>query len=165
MEDEQPKRLVGKAEDPEAQHWRNYARESKHETPKRLEEAAKFLTGLISLTLTLSLDNDFLKKGMEERARAQAMDLLQKGLQVGPPPQAVDLWAPWCIKIGIGCWLLSILAALFVMFPMPYPYASDSAASIQQMHRQVVRRKYAWLVAAAAFYLIALALVSFARFR
>jgi hypothetical protein len=149
MEETQPKRLVGKPEDPEAQHWRNYAREGMYETPKRLEEAAKFLTGLIALTLTLSLDNDFLKKELYADGKAQVM----------------DAWAQWCMKIGIGCWLLSVLAALFVIFPMPYAYASNSSASIQAMHRQVLRRKYAGLIAAAFFYLVALALVAFVRFR
>jgi len=121
--------IQAKKASPATQKWHDFQLENKQATPKRLEEAAKFLTGTISITLTILLIGD--------------EKLLQNA----------DKMAVGFISIS---WLLSLLAAVLVIFPRHYAYRSDSAKSIQQIHEKVVRYKYILLVLSAALYFMAL---------
>lgn len=149
MEQEKPGIPVviqGAPEHPEAAAWRAYHRNTVEGAPQRLEEAAKFLSGAIALTLTLTIDNDFFKSPDPAGA-----------------PAAPDAYAPFLLAAGIGLWVLSLTAALLVVFPFRYRYVIQSSESIQAMHTRVVRRKYAFLVAAVVCYLLALAAVAWVR--
>ncbi len=55
---------------------------------------------------------------------------------------------------------MSLIAAFVVVFPMPYIYRSDSAASIAAMHQRVVRFKYRALLLSAGLYLFALGILT-----
>lgn len=145
--EQQPTYLAAAPADPAAEHWHTYARTGYEDTPKRLEEAAKFLTGLIGLTLTLTLNNDFYKPQ----------------LPPGAIPPAPDAWVQGLLGAALCGWVLSLAAALFVVFPARYRYVAASAESIRGMHGRVVRRKYAWLVVSAVAYVAALALVGLGR--
>ena len=127
MSENQP--IRAKKASPTTQKWHDFQLETQQKTPERLEEAAKFLTGTISLTLTIFLIGDD--------------NLLQNA-----------------DKIVVGfitiSWLLSLLAAVWVIFPRYYRYRSDSAQSIQQTHQKVVNFKYILLVVSAALFFMAL---------
>lgn len=127
MSENQP--IQAKKASPTTQKWHNFQLETQQKTPERLEEAAKFLTGTISLTLTIFLIGDD--------------KLLQNA----------DKSVVGFIAIS---WLLSLLAAVLVIFPRYYRYRSDSAQSIQQTHTQVVNFKYILLVVSAALFFMAL---------
>ncbi len=127
MSENQP--IQAKKASPTTQKWHDFQLETQQKTPERLEEAAKFLTGTISLTLTIFLIGD-----------AQLL-------------QNVDKIVVGFITIS---WLLSLLAAVLVIFPRYYRYRSDSAQSIQQTHKKVVNFKYILLVISAALFFMAL---------
>jgi len=120
----------------EAKSWHTYRRTNEQETPKRLEEAAKFLTGLASIALTLFLQ--------------PKEQLLTQGGMVA--------------KVAVAFWLLSLLPAFWVIFPRRYRYAEVSAEAITQLHRRVVLWKYGALVASAGLFWLGLALLTWCYF-
>lgn len=106
--------------------WLAYQRVIEEETPKRLEEVAKFLSGIFSIVLTIFLMGD---------------------------PKLIQKLEPFIIQYIAAAWLLSLLMALLVVFPRGYRFNDRSAESIEKTHRKVVKWKY-WclIVAAAAFF-------------
>ena len=117
----------------EQKAWHAYLRAAKQEEPKRLEEAAKFLAGMISITFTIFLSAD--------------KELLQHAAP-GLPIAAALLW------------LIALLLAFAVLYPMPYRTVRDSAEAIEQMHQQLVRRKTFLLAGAVIAFLVALGLLT-----
>ncbi len=69
------------------------------------------------------------------------------------------------MKFIAGLWLLSLVAAFLVVFPLPYAYRSDSAVSIRNMHGRVVRFKYRALLLSAGLYLLALGMLTWVYVR
>jgi hypothetical protein len=130
----QPTPLRGRLATPEEASWQAFRLQSAQETPKRLEEAAKYLSGMISIAFTLFLTRD-------EKVFQQAED-----------NGAVD-WAVWL-------WLGSVLLTFVVIFPFPWRQASPSAADIERAHRASVRLKYGLLIAGTALFLVALGLLA-----
>ncbi len=123
---------------PEEESWPAWRRTDEQETPKRLEEAAKFCTGLYGITYAILLGSN------------------AKALQYAPA---------YTIKVVAVLWLLSLVSAFLVVFPMPYAYRSNSAASIQAMHGRVVRFKYRALLLSAGLYLLALGMLTWVYVR
>lgn len=113
--------------------WHNYRRQSQQEEPKRLEEAAKFLAGMASITFTIFLSAD-------------------KAILSG---QSTGLQA-----IASISWLISLLLAFLVLFPKPYRYSKKSAQSIEKMHHRVVRWKAGVFAIAVFFFLIGFLILS-----
>lgn len=130
---QQPTKIPGQppGNEKEIERWHNYHRSVQEETPKRLEEAAKVLTGVIALTFTLLLGNKELKSSAE---------LL--------------------IAFSTGLWLLSLVLAFLVVFPRRYKYVSRSSEDIRNMHQRVVRWKFGLLVVSVALYLVAMGLAA-----
>ncbi len=117
---------------PAQQNWRDYQFEQEAKTPERLEGAAKFLSGIISITLTILLVG-------KEKLLADASNVI--------------------VGIAALVWLLSLLFALWVIFPFRYPVEPSSAESIEKMHRKVVRNKYRMLLGAACCYFLGLGML------
>jgi hypothetical protein len=116
------------------QHWIKHQREVQQKTPERIEDAAKFLSGMISISLTIFLKLD---------------------------PNAFErLSVLGGLRLATGFWLLSLLCTLLVLFPTPYRYHHSSAESIRAMHRKVVRYKYTLLALGSVLFLFALILIS-----
>jgi hypothetical protein len=130
--------LPSRPASPEAQAWHAHLRKVREEEPQRLEEAAKFLAGMISISLSLLLD------------------INETGL-------AGKDYLPG-IATGITLWLLSLLSAFLVLFPWGYRFVEGSAESIAQMHRRVVRVKRGFLIASTLLFTTALALLSLVYF-
>ena len=92
MEEPKPKRISVKATKTTNREkaWLDYQRVVEEETPKRLEEVAKFLSGIFSIVLTIMLMGD-----------AKLIEQL-----------------PSFVTQYVGAvWLISLLLALLVVFP------------------------------------------------
>lgn len=128
-----PPQLTTRPASPDEESWLQWCRADEQETPKRLEEGAKFCAGLYAITYTILLgyDPDALKNANETN-----------------------------MKFIAGLWLVSLVAAFWVVFPMPYAYRSDSAASIEAMHKRLVKFKYRALLLSAGLYLLALGMLT-----
>ena len=117
----------------EQKSWHKYRRDARQGEPGRLEDAAKFLSGMISISLTIFLSAD--------KAVFQGQS---KGL----------------LGIVALLWLCSLLLAFMVLFPRPYRTNKNSAEAIEKAHNQVVRWKTAFLAGAVGSFLIALVMLT-----
>jgi hypothetical protein len=107
--------------------WVEYQAREKLETLKRYEETAKYLSGLSTITLTIL---------------------------TGPNNENFKLISHLLLlKIGIICWLASIVCTLAVLFPFRYSYIKNSAQSIKETHAKTARVKYLLLLSGTVFYL------------
>ncbi|MEM0994611.1 MAG: hypothetical protein AAGI49_16375 [Bacteroidota bacterium] len=124
---------VKKVEDKAAvEKWKEHQLQQRLETPKRLEEVAKYLSGMMSISLTIFLIGD------------------------------KDLFAAtnrFWVYMASALWLLSLMITLAVQFPRAYRYSEASVASIQAMHQKVVRYKYWALVLATVLFVMALGIL------
>ncbi len=131
---EEPKLLKSKKPGPDTQSWHEYIRKAEQETANRLEDAAKFLAVMVSVSLTL-----FLAIGKSSFEKYQ--DCLS-------------------IKVAVILWIGSLLFAFFVLFPCRYKYVSQSAQSIKDMSRRIARVKYWLLFASLVLYSGALGILA-----
>jgi Ca2+/Na+ antiporter len=116
---------------PEAAHWLAYLRQQREQTPQRLEEAAKFLSGMVSISFTIVAANI-----------------------------ATQLAAHQGLSIAmLLTWLLSLFFAFWVIFPKQYKVVSNAADSIKAMHQQSVSNKYKLLAISVVLFFIALSLL------
>jgi hypothetical protein len=122
---------------PEKEEWYKHMQTTIKETPKRLEEAAKALTGVISITLALFL--------------AIAKDSFEKN------PETL-------VQVAVVLWLVSLLAAFVVIFPKPYGVRKGSTEDYVKAHKRIIRFKYGFLVAAVILFLAALGMLCFRFF-
>lgn len=132
-----PPQLPTRPPTPEEEAWHVWRRADEQDTPKRLEEVAKFCTGLYGITYAILLGSD-----------ANALRYANENT----------------LKLVAGLWLVSLVAAFVVIFPLPWAYRSDSATSIAAMHRRVVRFKYRALMLSAGLYLFALGVLTWLYF-
>lgn len=117
--------------------WEEHQLAQRLETPKRLEEVAKYLSGMMSISLTIFLIAD---KTLFQTANS--------------------FW----VYMASALWLLSLVITLVVQFPRTYRYSENSVASIQNMHQKVVRYKYRALVLATVLFVMALGILLIVAF-
>lgn len=137
--DDAPLRIQGERPDPDTESWYEYTWRTQQETPARLEECAKFLSGVIAITLTL-----FLTAGKDAFESQQ-----------------LSGWA----GTALGLWLISLVLCLLVLFPWHYRFRDDSVESIKKMHGRVVKVKYGMLAGAIFLFLVALVILTCLFFR
>ncbi len=113
---------------PDAKDWHEYGRKLQQETPNRLEDAAKFLAAMISVSLTFTITN--------------LNNLLKVYTQT--------IW----IKLCFGLWLVSLALAFFVIYPKKYRFPARSAERIKAVHQQIWRYKRFLFIAAVITYFI-----------
>ncbi len=102
---------------------------------KRLEDVAKFLVTMISISLSIFLAVG--KASFEE------------------PGNNILL------KISLILWMLSLIVSFLVLFPWRYSYSGSSVGSIKEMHQKVVRGKYGLLIIGTALFLSALSILTY----
>jgi len=136
--EDKPERVQGEPAAPDTKSWYEHIWKAQQETPARLEEAAKFLSGVISITLTL-----FLTVG--------------KGSFEGVRPTG---WP----RIAAAMWLLSLVLCVLVIFPWRYRFCDISLDDIKRMHKKIVQVKYTMLAAGVLLFLIALTILVFVFF-
>ena len=130
---DRPERLHGGATSPDTKSWYEHVWKTQQETPARLEEAAKFLSGVISITLTLFLT---VGKSAFENVR--------------PTGYA---------RTAVALWLLSLVLCILVIFPRKYRYCDTSVESIKEAHRKIVRTKSLLLLGSLLLFLAALTIL------
>ncbi|AXY77910.1 hypothetical protein D3H65_29690 [Paraflavitalea soli] len=123
--------------------WIDYQQKEKQESIKRLEETAKYLSGLSSLSLSIIV-------AVNGEALRQTMRSAPRYLEIGSS-----------LKNGVVCWLLSILLTLAVVFPFRYKYVENSADSIRQMNNKIGQVKFWLLVLGALLYIIGISRVTY----
>jgi len=115
--------------------WYEFFWREKQETPNRIEDAAKYLATMISISLTI-----FLAIG-------------KTAFENGQPD--------FLIKLSVSCWLLALLVSFFVLFPWRYKYISDSVKSMKEVHQRVMRVKYILLIISLILFMSALSLLGY----
>ena len=115
--------------------WIEHQRKENQEGPRRLEDTAKYLSGLASLSLTIML---------------------------GPYSEIFKTFKGSAgLKIGITCWLISILFTLAVVFPFRYHYVSNSDSSIRKMNKRIAKIKFGFLLTGVLFYIVGISFIAF----
>jgi hypothetical protein len=118
----------------EEKSWIEHYRTESQGAMKRLEETAKYISGLSSVSLTLML---------------------------GPNKEVFStLHSPVLLKAGIVSWLLSILLTLAVVFPFRYRFVSNSYSSIKRTHSRIIRVKFIFLILGSLLFLAGLSLIA-----
>jgi len=126
MEKQIVRKVKSKKVSKEQQSWFEYLMETRQKEPDRLEEAAKFLSGLISVCFTLLLTiNEEAFIGFEK-----------SGL----------------VKLALGLWLISIILSLSVIFPKRYKFSAYNISSIKQLHNRIVKTKSTRLWISTSFF-------------
>jgi hypothetical protein len=122
------------ATQPDSESWITHALKISQEQPNRIEEAAKFLSGTISISFAifLQLNSDAFKSSV----------------------------SPKIIAWSILFWLLSLVCTLFVIIPRKYTYRQMMVTSIKQAHIKLVNWKNTLLTLGIFCFLIALFLTS-----
>ena len=129
-----PELVKSKPAGPEKESWYQYRMKEEQETPKRLEDAAKFLAFMISVSLTIFLAvTGASGKGDFSISRGAAAALI--------------------------FWILSLLLSFFVLFPFRYRFSSVSIKTFQQVHQGIVRVKRSLLILSLVFFFTALLLL------
>ncbi len=116
----------------EDEFWQTYFRDNKVKEPERLEDAAKFLSGMISISLTIFL-----------KINDTAFDNLPK----------------WVMIFTISFWLISLAGSFLVFFPFQYPVHENAVRSIKDFHTNMVRRKRLLLLGSTVCFFLALGIL------
>lgn len=112
--------------------WLEYLEKLKQETPKRVEEAAKYLSGAISISFSIFLQSN-----------SDAF----KGLVNNP-----------LLLLAIALWIFSLVSTLWIIVPFKYDY-SPTASSIEAMTIKAINLKYRWLKVGIYTFIAALTLL------
>ncbi len=120
---------------PDTKSWYEFFWREKQETANRIEDAAKFLATMISISLAI-----FLAIG-------------KKVFESGEPG--------FIINLSVLCWLLALLVSFFVLFPWRYKFIPDSVKSMKEVHYKVVLVKYVLLIVSLILFMAALSLLAY----
>ena len=121
--------------EPDTRSWYEYIWRQQQDTPERIEDAAKFMATMISVSLTIFLA---IGKSTFESPEISCQ-----------------------IKIAIILWITSLICSFLVLFPWRYSYSSVSVKSVKKMHRKIVLVKYTLLIVCLVLFLIALSILAF----
>ena len=116
---------------PEEVEWIKYGQELQKEAPKRYEEAAKFLAGLVGICLTIFLKLD-------------GTALAGHG---------------WLPKTAALIWVVSVILSFLVFLPFKYRTDFESAAAIEHAVSRSAQRKRVFLMISALLFLLGLLLL------
>ncbi len=135
---DEPKKSKSKIPAPDTDSWYEYIRKEQQETPNRLEDAAKFLAGMISISLSIFLAVG--KAAFEKCADSAG------------------------IKAAVVLWILSLVFSFLVLFPWRYKYVSVDVKNIKAVHRRIVYNKYVLLIMSSTFFLASLVILGWLFF-
>lgn len=120
--------VEGQPAPPDTKSWFEYSWKLQQGVPERLEDAAKFLAVMISLSLTII-----------STALGQLKAIVVQ---------------PIFIFIGLMLWLAALFFAFMVLFPRKYRFHSMSMDSIKRTHASIIRTKQVRLFIAVVLYFI-----------
>ncbi len=113
--------------------WWEFMIKDRQNTPARIENAAKAIGGIISITFTLLVS---LLPGKEYVSKLNHFAYV------------------------VFLWLASVFLAFLVIFPFPYRYSQMSVKSFQKSHRRSVWIKYILLIISVLLYLTGMFLLA-----
>lgn len=134
MSEREKQEVKGIPAPPDTKSWFEYSWKLQQDVPNRLEEAAKFLATIISLTVAIV---------------TTALDKL-KAMVTRP------IW----IFIALFIWLVALLFTFMVLFPRKYRFHSSSVESIKKAHARIVRVKQVRFIIATVLYFIPLLILA-----
>lgn len=111
--------------------WLRYYQKMKEEEPSRLEEAAKYLSALVSISLTMLMGF----------VRLQLV-----------------YFSVYALMMVSLLWIISILTGFAVLLPQLYKTNKESAQAIEQSVKRVVKTKGTFLGIAAVSFVLGLLL-------
>ena len=117
---------------PEIQSWMNYSWETRQQTPARLEDAAKYLSVMITIAITFFL------------------------AVYGKPETFAK--SSFLIKSIPLIWCLSLIFSFLILYPKKYRYNSNSAESIKNMNEKIINFKQMIFSIASLCYIIGIGL-------
>ena len=124
------KKIQGTPAPPDTKSWLEYSWKLRQEIPNRYEDAAKFLTTIISLTITIIL--------------------------IGHEKLKVILFHPSVLFILLIVWLVALFYAFMVLFPHKYSFPSKSVEQIKEVHEQIIQTKKTYFLIATVLYFLPL---------
>jgi hypothetical protein len=120
--------VEGQPAPPDTKSWFEYSWKLQQGVPERLEDAAKFLAVMISLSLTI------ISTGLGQFREIEFPHVF--------------------ILIGLMLWLAALFFAFMVLFPRKYRFHSMSMESIKSTHARIIRKKQVSLFIAVVLYFI-----------
>jgi len=130
-----PLQITVEAVTEEDKDWLKFYAEEQRKTPARYEEVAKYLTGIISICLTIFID----KK-----------------------PPNLQWWTIDALTLASIFWVIAAIMTFIVLFPMKYDYNDQSPESIKAMHSKIVIRKRNFLIVSVGLFIIGLVISVYA---
>lgn len=115
--------------------WIEHVQADIQKQPERLEETAKYLTGIISISLTIFISN---------------------------PPKGLAAWTSSWFTTATIIWMASAVLSIFVLFPWRYTLNEDSPEDIKRAYAKITKRKRRVLVLTLVAFLLALGLATYA---
>ena len=126
--------------EPDTRSWYEYQWKERQETPGRLEEAAKFVSGTMAVCLTL-----FLAAGKSQWENIGA--------------------SSGRLKTAVILLLLGLLVTILVLFPWRYRYSGVSIEDFKRAHGRIILVKRVLLIAGLFLFLVSLAIMADLFFR
>lgn len=121
---------------PEKEKWYGFQLKEEQETPKRLEDAAKFLASMISISLTIFFSVSGHKGGSK----------------IGN-----FFWE----YVALTLWIISLITSFFVLFPFRYRFSPQSIKTFIESHKKTIQVKRAFLIISLIFFSLALIILGF----
>ena len=115
--------------------WIQHAKDEQRNAPGRIEETAKYLAGVISISLTIFIDKR---------------------------PLTLQAWTQIPLSIAAVLWMMAALGSFTVLFPWRYTYREDSPSDIRRAYRRIVKVKMILLAISTVLFLAALSCGIFA---
>lgn len=116
----------------EQKSWLEHLWKTEQDIPNRLEDAAKFLATMISISFSFFI-------AIGKTAVTDASDIR--------------------IKLAVVLWLVSLFLAFMVLFPFRYKISSQSVAMIRATHRKIAIVKRTLLILSLVFFTFALSIL------
>ena len=121
-------RLPAKKPPPEVKSWHEYSWKLQQTAPERIEDAAKFIATMISITLSIFFAS--LKNFQQSFATVNLLIFV------------------------LVCWLAALFCAFFVILPTKYKFVSKSADDIKRMLSTIINTKKNVLLLTMLLYIL-----------
>ncbi len=117
------------------QSWKQHVLNDQQKAPERLEDTAKFLVGIISISLTIFISRQ---------------------------PEGLAHWTKGWFIAATLFWMLSALLSFFVFFPWRYSFHPESMPDIKRAYSKITTTKRTLLILSLGVYFVALGIAAYA---
>jgi hypothetical protein len=131
-EQEKPISVISRKPPTDKESWDKFILEQHQKTPDRIEDAAKFVATMISISLSLFLAISGGAEGFLKHANLPA------------------------IKAAVIMMVFALIVSFSVLYPYPYKYVKNSCVDMIRVHKKIVMVKY--LLLSLGFFLFVVSL-------